>query len=114
MFVLGAQDRENVPIAGQNIDIEKANAAVTDAHGLGRPAVDVFPVEEVLLQVGFRNQVRCFVVKLAEHTHRAGVGLLGWFSFPIELQSRDHALIPIVHKSSPSVKDRRSFYRTMW
>ena len=98
MFVLGAQDRENVPIAGQNVDVEKANAAVADAHGLGRPAVDVFPMQEVLLQFRFRNQVRCFVVELREHADGAGVGFLGGLSFPIELQDGDHALIPIVHK----------------
>ena len=77
MFVLGAQDRENVPIARQDVDVEKANAAVTDAHGLGRPAVDVFPVEEVFLQFGFRNQIRCFVVEIREHADRASVGLSG-------------------------------------
>ena len=88
----------------ENVDVEEANPAVTDAHGLGRPAVDVFSVEEVFLELGFRNQIRGFIVELREHAHRAGVGLLSPFSFPIELQSRDHALIPIVHKSSPSEK----------
>ena len=69
--------------------------------------IDVFSLEEVLLEFGFGDQIGRFVVKLAEHTHRAGVGLLGGFSFPVELQSSDHSLIPIVHKSSPSKKDRR-------
>ena len=86
MFVLGAQDREDVPIAGQDVDVEEANAAVADAHGLGRPAVDVFAVQEVLLELGLRDQIGGFVVELREHADRAGVGFLGGFSFPIELQ----------------------------
>ena len=102
VFVLGAQDRKDVPIALQDIDIIKANAAVADAHRLGRPVIDVFTLEEVLLEFGFRNQIRSFVIELREHADRAGVGLLGSFSFPIELQSANHTLIPIVHKSSPS------------
>jgi hypothetical protein len=111
VLVLGAQDREDVPIALQDVDVEKANPAVADAHGLGRPVIDVFPVEEVLLEFGFRNPIGGFVIELRKHAHRAGVGLLGSFSFPIEWQSSNHALIPIVHKSSPSVKVRRAFYR---
>jgi hypothetical protein len=83
---------------------EKANAAVADAHGLGGPVVDVFALEEILLGFGFRNQIGGFVIEVTEHTDRAGVGFLGRFSFPIELQSSDHRLIPIIDKTSPSVK----------
>ena len=53
---LGAQDRENVPIAGQNVDVEKANAAVADAHGLGDQRLTSYAGST--LQSG-RNQVRC-------------------------------------------------------
>ena len=110
VFVLGAQDRQDVPIALQDVDVEKANPAVADAQGLGRPVINVFSVEEILLEFEFRNQIRGFVIELREHAHRAGVGLLGSFSFPIELQSTDHPLMPIVHhKSSPFVKVRRVF-----
>lgn len=106
MFVLGAQDRENVPIALQDVNVEKANPAVANAHGLGRPVIDVFSVEEVLLEFGFRNQIRGFVIELREHAHRARVRLLSSFSFPIELQNIDHPVIPIIHhKSSPFVRN---------
>lgn len=90
-----------MPIALEDVDIEEANAAVADAHRLGRPAVDVFAMEEVFLEFGFGDEIGSLVVKLREHPDRAGVGFLGRFSFPIELQSGDHALIPIIHKSSP-------------
>ena len=65
-------------------------------------------MEEVFWSSGSEIEIGRFVVKLAEHTHRAGVGFLGGFSFPVELQDGDHPLIPIVHKSSPSKKDRRA------
>jgi len=80
------------------MDVEKTNTAVTDTHGLGRPAVDVFAMEEVLLELGFGDEIGRFLVKLRKHTDRAGVGFLGGFSFPIELQDGDHPWIPIVHK----------------
>ena len=108
VFVLGAQDREDMPIAGEHVDVEEANTAVADTHGFGRPAVDVFAMEKVLLQFGFGDEIGSFVVEFREHADRAGVGFLSRFSFPIELQSRNHAFIPIVHKNSPSVKDRRA------
>jgi hypothetical protein len=104
VFVLGAQDGEDAPIAFEDINIEKANAAVADAQGLGSPAVDVFALQEVLLEFGIGDEIGSFVVELTEQTDRAGVGFLSGFSFPIELQSRHHALIPIVHKYSPSKK----------
>ena len=91
-----------MPVARQYMDIEKTNAAVTDAHRLGRPAVDVFTLEEVLLELGFGDQIGGFVIILREHPHRASVGFLGGLSFSIELQDGDHPWIPIVHKRSPS------------
>ncbi|HEY7556971.1 MAG TPA: hypothetical protein VIH18_19390 [Candidatus Binatia bacterium] len=53
---------------------------------------------------GFGDQIWGFAIELGEHPNRAGVGFLGRFSFPIELRSSDHPLIPIIHKSSPSKK----------
>jgi hypothetical protein len=76
---------------------------------LGDHAADVFSVEEILLEFGFRDEIGGFAIELREHTDHAGVGFLGRFSFPVKLQHREHALIPIVHKSSPSKKDKKSF-----
>jgi hypothetical protein len=94
------------------VEVEEADAAVADAQGFRRPAVDVFAVQEVLLEFGLRDEIGGFVVELTEHTDRASVGFLSGFSFPVELQSGNHALIPIVHKNSPSKKDRRALLRT--
>ncbi len=87
-----------MPVARQYMDVEKTNTAVADAQGLGRPAVDVFAMEEVLLELGLGDEIGRFLVELREPTDRAGVGFLSRFSFPIELQDGDHAWIPIVHK----------------
>lgn len=111
VFVLSAQDGEDVPIAFEDVDVEEANAAVADAHGFGGPAVDVFAMQEVLLELGFGDEIGSFVIEFTEHTDRAGVSFLSGFSFPIELQSSDHLLIPIIHKSSPSKKVRRALLR---
>jgi hypothetical protein len=61
-------------------------------------------MQEVFLELSFRDEIGDLVVELREHTDRAGVSFLSRFSFPVELESRNHALIPIVHKSFPSVK----------
>jgi hypothetical protein len=79
---------------------------------LGDHAADVFSVEEILLEFGFRDEIGGFAIELREHTDHAGVGFLGRFSFPVKLQHREHALIPIVHKSSPSKKDKKALLRT--
>jgi len=112
VFVLGAQDGEDVPVAREDIDVEKANTAVADAHGFGGPAVDVFSVEEIFLQLRFGDEIGSFAIELREHTDHAGVGLLGGFSFPVQLQSGDHLLIPIIHKVLLPKKVRRALQRT--
>ena len=78
MFVLGAQDREDVPIAGENVDVEEANAAVADAHRLGRPAVDVFAMEEVLLELDFGDEIGSFVDRTQRAYAPRGCRLSGW------------------------------------
>ena len=109
-----------MPIALKDVNVEKANPAVADAHGLGGPAINIFTLQEILLEFLLRNQIGGFVTELSKHTHRAGVGLLGAFPLSIELQDIDHTLIPIVHhKNSPPFKKfeskpRRVIYlRTM-
>ena len=73
MFVLSAQDRENVPVAFQDVDVEKADAAVADAHGLGRPAIDVFALQKIFLEFLLGDKIGGFVIELSEsmRTERA-------------------------------------------
>jgi hypothetical protein len=47
--------------------------------------IDVFAVEEVVLEFLLREQIGGFVVELGKHAHRAGVGLLGALPLSVEL-----------------------------
>jgi hypothetical protein len=53
-----AHERESVPVALEDVLIEEADAAVADAHRSGGKAIDIFPVQEVVLQFLFRDAVR--------------------------------------------------------
>ena len=63
---LHAKEREGVPVALEDVLVEEAGAAVTDAHGRGGEAIDVFPVQEIALQLLFRDAVGGFVVELGQ------------------------------------------------
>jgi hypothetical protein len=101
-FSLGSEDSEDVPIALEDVFVEEANAAIADTHGIGGPVIDVLPVEEIVLEFLFGDQIGGFAVELAEHANGAGVGLLSPFSFAIELKSLDRSVIPLcLHDTSP-------------
>jgi hypothetical protein len=99
---LGSEDSEDVPIALEDVFIAEAYAAIADAHGIGRPVIDVFAVEEVVLEFLLGDQVGGFAIELGEHANGAGVGLLSPFPFAIELKSLDRSVIPLcLHDTSP-------------
>jgi hypothetical protein len=50
---LRAHERQGVPVALEDVLIEEADGTVADAHGRGGEAIDVFAVEEVVLQLSF-------------------------------------------------------------
>ena len=83
--VWALQDTEDVPVALEDFLVEEAYPAITDAHGLGGPVIDVFAVEKVVLEFLLRDQIGGFVVELRKHAHRAGVGLLGALPLSVEL-----------------------------
>ncbi len=101
-LILGSEDSEDVPIALEDVFIAETYAAIADAHGIGRPVIDVFSVEEVVLEFLLGDQVGGFAIELSEHANGAGVGLLSPFPFAIELKSLDRSIIPLcLHDSSP-------------
>ncbi len=101
-LILGSEDSEDVPIALEDVFIAEAYAAIADAHGIGRPVIDVFAVEEVVLEFLLGDQVGGFAIELGEHANGAGVGLLSPFPFAIELKSLDRSVIPLcLHDTSP-------------
>jgi len=54
-FGLGSEDAEDVPVSLEDVFVEEANAAIADAHGIGRPVIDVFAVEEIVLEFLLRD-----------------------------------------------------------
>jgi hypothetical protein len=101
-FGLGSEDSEDVPIALEDVFVEEANPTIADPHGIGGPVIDVFPLEEIVLEFLLGDQIGGFAVELAEHAHGAGVGLLSPFSFTIELKGLDRSVIPLcLHDTSP-------------
>ncbi len=101
-FILGSEDAEDVPVSLEDVFEEEANSAIADAHGIGGPVIDVFPVEEVVLEFLLSDQIGGFTVELAEHANGAGVGLLSPFSFAVELKGLDRSVIPLcLHDTSP-------------
>ena len=55
---LRTQERESVPVAFEDVLIKESNATRAEAHGRWSKAIDVFPVEEGVLQCLFRDAVR--------------------------------------------------------
>jgi len=101
-FILSSEDSEDVPVSLEDVFVEEAYAAIADPHGIGGPVINVLPVEEIVLEFLFRDQIGGFAVELAEHANGAGVGLLSPFSFAVELKVLDHSVIPFcLHDTSP-------------
>jgi hypothetical protein len=89
---LHAKEREGVPVALEDVLVEEADAAVTDAHGRGGEAIDVFPAQEIALQLLFRDAVGGFVVELGQQADVPDIGCLSPFAFATELERGNHWL----------------------
>ena len=69
--------------------------------------IDVFAMEEVVLELLLSDQIGGFGVELGQHADRAGVGLLSPFPFAVELKGLDRSIIPLcLHDTSPFFKTR--------
>jgi hypothetical protein len=92
-----------VPVALEDVLREKADATVADTHGGWGEAVDVFPVQEVVLQLLFGEQVRRFAIELRQQADFPDIGLLGALTLAAELKRSNHALTQWGHEVSPFV-----------
>ena len=100
---LRAQEREGVPVALEDVLREEADTTGADAHGRWGEAIDVFPVQEVVLQLLFRDAVGGFVVELREQADFTDIGFLSPFTLATEVESRKHLLTQWGHEISPFV-----------
>ena len=93
-----------MPVAREDVLIEEADATGADAHGRGGEAVDVFPVQEVVLQLLFGEQVGRFALELSQQAYCTDRGLLGTLTLATELKRSDHVLTQWGHAISPFVR----------
>ncbi len=99
---LSTEDSEDVPVSLEDVFEEEADAAIADAHGIGGPVIDVLSAEKIVLEFLLGDQIGGFAIELGEHADGAGIGLLGAFSFAIELKGLDRSVIPLcLHDTSP-------------
>ena len=64
--------------------VEEADSAIADPHGIGGPVINVFPLEEIVLEFLLGDHIGGFAIELGQHADGAGVGLLGSFPFAVE------------------------------
>ena len=101
VFRLGSNEVEGLPCAPEDVMVEESDATVTDTHGTGRESIDIFSVQQVLLEFLFRDEVRRFAIELSQQAYLSDIGLLRTFALATELQSGDHLLAQWCHDRPP-------------
>ena len=103
MCGLRPNQRQSVPIPLEDVLIEEADATVADAHGSWGEAIDVFAVQEGVLECWFGEQVRRFARELSQQASLTDISLLSPFSLTTALQCSNHVLTQRGHEMSPFV-----------
>ena len=101
---LRTKEREGGPVTLEDVLREEADAARADAHGRGGQAIDVFAVQEGVLQLLFRNTVGGCVGELREQADYTDRGFLRPFALATEVEGRKHLLTSWAHAISPFVR----------
>jgi hypothetical protein len=101
VFGLGANEWQGVPVALEDVLGEEPNATVADAHGSGGEVVNVFTVQEVVLKLGFGDEVGGFAKELREQADLTDIGFLSTFALATELKRGNHLLTQWGHETSP-------------
>jgi hypothetical protein len=101
---LSPKERQRVPIALEDVLREEADTAGAETHGSRGEAVDVFAVQEGVLQFLFRHAVGGCVVELREQTDFTDIRFLSPFALATEVESRQHVLTQWGHETSPFVR----------
>jgi hypothetical protein len=87
-----AEEREGVPVALPDVRREETDTTLAEAHGRGGEAVDVFPVQEGVLQFLFRNAVGGCVIALCEQADFPDIRFLRPFALVTEVERCKHLL----------------------
>jgi hypothetical protein len=100
---LRTEECEGVPVAFEDVLREEADATGAEAHRRWGEAVDIFPVQEGVLEFLCRDAVGGCVVELSQQTDFPDRGCLSPFALATELESRNHLLTQWGHERSPSL-----------
>jgi hypothetical protein len=95
---LWTNEREGIPLALEDVLIEKADTTVAEVHGRRGQTINIFAVQEVALQLQFRDAVRGFVVKLGQQADFSDIDFLSPFAFATEMERREHLLTQWGHE----------------
>jgi hypothetical protein len=104
VFSVGANQRQGVPVALEDVLREAADAAGAEAHGSWSKAIDVCAVQEGGLQLRFRDHVRGCAIALREHAYCTDRGLLGTFARATAWKCIEHLLAQWGHERSPVLR----------
>jgi hypothetical protein len=107
VFGLGANERQRMPVTLEDVLKEELDATVADAHRSRGESVNVFPVQEVVLEFRFGDEVWGFAIELREEADFPDRGLLDTLALATELQCGNHLLTQWGHGISPFVSWRR-------
>jgi len=62
-----------MPLTFEHVNKKEFDAAVADTHGGGRPFINVFAMQEIILQFLLPDQIWCLVKKIGKHPDGSGV-----------------------------------------
>ena len=89
---LGSHEFQGLPGAFDDLVVEEAQGAVTDAHGAGGEAIVIVSRQDVVLKLLCGDEIRGLSIELSQEPHLTDRGLLRAFALATELQSGDHLL----------------------
>ena len=101
---VSAHEREGVPIALADVRREEAAATGAETHGSWGEAVDVFPVQEGVLQLLFGEYVGRCALALSQQASLTDRGLWGPLALATALKRSDHVLTQWGHEISPFLR----------
>jgi hypothetical protein len=101
VFGVGAHARQGVPVALEDVLGAEPHTTGADTQGRGGEVVDVFAVQEGVLECGCGEEVGGCAIALREHTDFTDRGFLSPFACAAEVERGEHLLTQRGHEISP-------------
>jgi hypothetical protein len=100
---VGAHERQRIPVTLEDVLEEERDATGAEAHRRRGESVNVFPVQEVVLEFRFGEEVWGCAIALSQQADFPDRGVLGTLALATELQCGHHVLTQWGHGISPFV-----------